>query len=104
MRGFPKGFTTKQDYLNCLEIFPKRTKVELKRLLAERFYWKKTKDLNSADDGVSDETHRVAEEKAMDEKTGKETMWYSQLEWCENPNAAMFRLGFTVKELKKLVS
>lgn len=104
MRGIPKCFATKQDYLNCLELFPEKTKVELKRLLAERFYWKKTKELNSVDDGVSDETHCVTEEKATDEKTGEDTMRYSQLEWCENPNAAMFRLGFTVKELKKLVS
>ena len=103
MRGFPKNFETKQDYMNSLSMYPEQTKARLRGLLADRFSWQKTADLESAADGISDETHRVSGEKSLDKK-GNETVKYIQLEWLEDSNAALFRLGFTVSELEDLTA
>lgn len=104
MRGFPAQFATKQDYLNCLSLYPEETKAALSRLLADRYTWNETKELDAEKDGSNDKTHRVIAQEKTDEKTGEKTTCYVQLEKFEDENAALFRLGFTVKEVNKLIA
>lgn len=104
MRGFPKGFATKQDVLNSLSAYPEQTKAELKRLAADRFVWEKTKELESESKGINDDTHIVSKEERTDEKTGERTTVFVQLELKEDSNAVIFRLGFTMKEVQKLIA
>lgn len=93
MQGFPKTLNTKQDYLNCLQDFPKETKNALQLLLEDRFIWTQTKVLLCAEDGLTDETHKVTE--ADNE--------YFQLELIEDNNSRMLRLGFSVEEIEDLL-
>jgi hypothetical protein len=102
MRGFPAQFATKQDYFNCLTLYPEETKAALSRLLADRYTWEKTKELDAVTDGITDETHRVIAQKKTDEETGEKA--YVQLEKVEDKNAALFRLGFTAGEVQKLIA
>lgn len=103
MRGFPMSFATKQDYVNCLQIYPEQTKAELKRLYADRFTWKKGKKLEGKDKGVEDSKHLILREEITDEKTGEKSEVYYQAELIEDSNARYLQLGFTAEEIKKLL-
>lgn len=98
MRGFPSAFATKQDYLNGISLYPEQTRDELRRLLADRFMWAEAGELEDGDEGVTDPTHFVSTREGKD---GGEVR--VQMERREDPNARLFRLGFTVKELEKLL-
>ena len=102
MRGFPQSLATKQDYLNCLPIFPEETKRALRCLLADRYNWEIIKELSDKSKGKENETHRIlAQERIAGD--GKKTVYYVQLEKKEDKNARIFQLGFTVKEIESLV-
>jgi hypothetical protein len=119
MRGFPTYFNTKQDVLNVIAVYPVETKAFLKRCLDERFSWlpSKTKKqeflvagkkasfssaqkMAKGEKSVIDATHRVVEIK--DEATKEVTERYQE-EYREDPNCQLFRLGFTVDEVEKLL-
>lgn len=92
MRGLPKFFNTKQDYLNCLAVFTEETKAELKKLLDYRFSWF---DVAVIEDeltelGVNQRVVDVGGEKMLQEEK-------------EDPNARIFQLGFTVAEVEELL-
>lgn len=89
MRGLPKFFNTKQDYLNCLADFAEETKKELQKLLDYRFSWFDVAVLEDGATGITDDTHRVIEN--------------MQQELREDPNARIFQLGFTVAEIGELL-
>lgn len=89
MRGLPKFFNTKQDYLNCLSEFATETKAELQKLLDYRFSWFDVAILEDPATGIEDDTHRVIEN--------------MQQEYREDPNARIFQLGFTVEEVEELL-
>ena len=99
MRGFPSSFATKQDYLNCLQMFPEETRAELKRLYADRFTWEKGKELASKDKGKEDSTHMI-----ITEKTEDNSEKYYQASLVEDKNARYLQLGFTAEEIKKLIA
>ena len=82
---------TKQDYLNLKDTM--EGKQALKDLLDLRFIWKNVKVINTKEEGIEDETHRVIPEED----------WYIQQEWVEDENALIFRLGFTIKEVEELL-
>lgn len=84
---------TKQDYLNFLTVQPEATKKELQLLLDTRYTWQTTAILASGDDGVTDDTHRVI---------GEEPEKMQQI-LVEDENAKMFRIGFTVTEIKEIL-
>lgn len=94
MRGFPKRINTKQDYYNLLADYPAETKQELQKLLDTRYIWKDTKVLADGETGLEDSTHRVVEQ------DGERI----QQEYIEDPNARLFRLGFTVTEVEGLIN
>lgn len=93
MRGFPKHLNSKQDYVNCLELFPTETKAELQRLLDDRFVWVDTAILDGTT-GTMDSTHRVIESEDG----------LIQQELKEDTNAKLFRLGFTVSEVEEILN
>jgi hypothetical protein len=103
MKGFPQFLATKQDYLNCLEMYPEETKGALRRLLADRFMWKNTGEIESEKKGKVDETHRIIPQTRVNEETGKTEEYFLQQERKEDSNARLFILGFTVKEIEKLL-
>lgn len=100
MKGFPKTFNTKRDVELCLETWPDMTKDFLQRLKDSRYTWLIDHKMNVEDTGVEDETHTVS--KVYDED-GNIVEKY-QMVWDEDPNARMFRLGYTVKEVDTLLN
>lgn len=95
MIGFPKTLNTKQDYLTCIDLFPVDTKVELQRLLDDRFVWKNKGVIAIGDTPVKDGTHKV--QKSVD---GTEI---HQLELIDDDCAKIYRLGFSVEEVENLI-
>lgn len=71
MRGCPRTFATKQDYLNGIETYPEETKAELRRLIAGRFEFVQTGELSEDNEGIVDNTHQVIETQETDAKTGE---------------------------------
>ena len=97
MRGFPKHLNTKQDFINLMRSHPEETRKELKKLLSNRMVWFTKETLDSEKDGVENETMRVI---AVEDEGG---MTILQQELREDPNARLFRLGFTVKEIESMM-
>jgi len=93
MRDFPKWLNTKQDYLNCLNLYPDETKKSLQVLLDSRFNWFPVRELTENEQGITDETHKIVE--FENER--------SQYELLEDSNARIFQLGFTVEEVQALI-
>lgn len=104
MRGCPRTFATKQDYLNGIATYPEETKAELRRLIAGRFEYMPTGELADGEDGIVDDTHQVVTQQETDPETGKTVEKRVQLEMRESGNARLFRLGFTVEEAERLAS
>lgn len=100
MKGFPKTIQTKQDVMNLLGDYPERTKTFLQSILDGRFSWVTTGTLDTAEQGIEDETHRVLE--LNDEEAQSATIL--QQEWQVRPNAKLFRMGFTPEEVEGLLS
>ena len=100
MRGLPKHFNTKEDYLNCIQIFGMYGKQKLKEAYENRFIWKET-ELNG--NGIENKTHKlVVEDKDNDGNILKKPIIH-QYEYVEDPNAYIFRLGFTKQEIENLI-
>ncbi|MBQ9206849.1 MAG: hypothetical protein IJ158_09070 [Treponema sp.] len=104
MRGCPRTFATKQDYLNGIETYPEETKAELRRLIAGRFEFVQTAELADGEEGIEDENHQVVTSSETDSETGETVTKRIQLEKRESENARLFRLGFTLEEAQKLAS
>ena len=94
MRNMPKVLNTKKDYFNCLELYQEQAKVELKKLLDERFIWRCDGEIEEGNYPIVDDTHKVySGEKG-------ELLQYT---YVEDENAKIFRLGFTVEEVEELI-
>lgn len=92
MRGFPKFLNTKQDYLNCLTMFPEETKKALQTLLDNRFNWF---DVAIIEEDVTE----LAVNQRIIETDGEKMLQEEK----EDPNARIFLLGFTVEEVEELI-
>ena len=104
MRGCPRTFATKQDFLNGIETYPEETKAALRRLIAGRFEFVQTGILSDGEVGLEDENHAVITTSETDQKTGEQITKRVQLEKRECENARLFRLGFSLEEAEKLAS
>lgn len=96
MKGFPKVFSTKQDFYNVFSMYPEKAKARLQELYDNRFVWKKVGEVTSAE-GLEDATNKVistSEDTAEGEK--RELLLHMRL--VEDANAEFFRLGWTVDE------
>lgn len=103
MRGCPKTFETKMDYQNGLKLYPEQVRSSLRQLIASRFVFVKERELEDSEEGITDENHMVMTEteNGSEDDSGKTKRW--QMVKQEDPNARLFRLGFTVKEAESLL-
>ncbi|WP_144756129.1 MULTISPECIES: hypothetical protein [Bartonella] len=104
MIDYPEHLNSKQDYLNMLSFDKGETVRRLKGLLETRFYWVFVKELCDGEDGVEDATHRVyiSQEIPFDLE-GELIEKRYQYELQESEYAPLFRLGFSVEEVEKLI-
>ena len=100
MKGFPKFFNTKEDVLHALDLFPEQTRTYLQELIDTRYQWLIESKLSLDDLGVTDDTHKVVENK--NQETEEITERY-QYVLAEDPNCFLFRLGFSVAEAETIV-
>jgi hypothetical protein len=91
MMGFPKFVNTMQDLIHLKEEFPRETKAYLQDVLDYKDQWLVVGELKEGEAGLVDETHKVEESK--NQETGEVISRY-QFEFKEDPNGALYRLGF----------
>ena len=98
MVGYPKFLNTKEDYEFVRANFPKEEwESDFKALLNERYEWFNLGEIEG--EGVTDDTHKVVEDKRDDE-----TVVRYQYEYKENENARIYRLGYTVEEVENILN
>ena len=107
MKGLPKFFNTKQDYLNVLampetEVSTAKKRELLEDLLKYTVDWFSVGTLANREEGVEDETHKVVESEQQDGDTT--TVTYTQYELRTNYGAQIFRVGFTIEEVQNLLA
>ena len=100
MIGYPKHLNTKQDYEYVIANFPKEKWLpDLKALLnVKDWYYVGSSD--TKDSFISDDSHKIVENRAAD--TDNET--YSQYELKVNPNAEIFRIGYTLEKVQTIIN
>lgn len=124
MRGFPKIFCTKEDYLNVLADpeLAEQGKERLKSLADDRFIWQDSGEVFEKATAPEEATEEeIAEIEAADKarfdeinngettrlintaKEGEPEVW-SVFEKVEDENAEIFRLGFTLDEVEELTA
>lgn len=96
MIGFPLHLNTKHDYQFIHDHFPSaKWQLPWQALLDTKDAWLMTDLLQDEQSGVEDVTHRI---EAVDLPGG--ALEYYQYEFKEDPNALIFRLGFTAIEVE----
>lgn len=101
MKGYPKTLNSKKDYLYVREHFSREQWLpDFQALLDSYQDWFFEKHLETKDEGIEDNTHKIVEF----ENTETEEITYDQYEFRVNPTAKLFRLGFTVEELEALIA
>lgn len=101
MKGLPKTLNDKHDYLYAKDNFPEDYwRPKFQHLLDNRFCWYYVSDLDSKRKGVTDDTHKVVENQDPD----SDSVTYAQYELGANPDAKIFRIGFTVAEVEEILA
>ena len=101
MKGFPKRLNSKRDYLFIKNNFsPAEWSAHFQALLDDRMKWMKTRTLTEGESGQTDETHCIVETK---NEKGK-VIQQDQYELRENHLTKLFRIGFTVAEVEKILN
>ena len=95
MKGFPKIIGTRHDVESLLISHPEETKVYLKMCLDEVMQWYPCEMQE-----LEDDTHKVVESEATD----TQEVTRQQYELKVDPNAKLFRLGYTVEEAVNIVN
>lgn len=97
MRGYPSHLNSKQDYEYVLANFPReKWEKDLRAVLEGRMGWYPAGELAVGEDGVFIEGQKTV----IESDDGTRT----QYEIRENPDAKIFRLGFTVKEVEAMLA
>ncbi len=100
MQGTPKHLNTKEDYEYLRQNFPAEIwRPRFESLLAERMQWFNTGALAEGDSGQTDASHKVIEDAGM----GGAAATRYQFELQENDNCLLYRLGYTVAEVERLL-
>lgn len=101
MKGYPKNLQTREDYEYVLANFSKDDwKQDFQNLLSTR--WMSIYQHRMSDDEIvpDDIKHKVLYQ--TDEKTG---IIYRELYYIiENPDAKIFKLGYTVEEVENILN
>lgn len=106
MRGFPKNFCTKQDYLNMIADpeHSEEAKNALKGLANDRFIWVPSEKKYTSEELTEDVRKHHEEQNECLINTAKEDeeeVWTVFVQ-KEDENAEVFRLGFTLAEVENL--
>jgi len=101
MKGFPRHFNSKEDFLYVKEHFPREMwALRFQALLDDRMKWMQVRKLEKGETGQTDETHCVVQTKDENGKVVQE----DQYELRENHLAKLFRIGFTVNEVEDILN
>lgn len=104
MRNFPKHLNSKADYEHIRDHFPRAKWLPYWKALLNHKQWFVTSVLESADAGVTDDTHRVRTDTTKATEEGKEdTYTYYQEEYKDDPSADFFRFHFTEEEVEAAI-
>lgn len=96
MKGFPPHLNTKHDYQYIHDHFPNaKWRPHWQTLLDTKDTWLMTRRLETDEAGHTDATHKVIEIEAAKGATERH-----QYEFKQDPNALIFRIGFTVAKVK----
>ena len=99
MIGYPSTLNDRADYEYVRENFQKpEWKQDFQDLIDTVYEWFNIGKLKDGEEGITDEVHKVV----IDEREGAGTVRH-QYEYKENPNAKIFRLGYTVAEVKEIL-
>ena len=98
MKGFPKVFSTKQDYYNVRDTYPEQTKAQLKRIMDGRFIWKNIGELAEGETGLVDDTHKVIETSGDMMSENKDKTVFVQMILTEDENCEFYRQGWNIEE------
>ena len=100
MKGYPHHLNTKADYMYVHANFPREQWLpDFQALLDSTHDWFFEKHLETKDEGIEDDTHKIVKF----ENTETKEITYDQYVFKEYNNALLFRLGFTVDEVEKLI-
>ena len=100
MKGYPQHLNTKADYMYVRANFPREQWLpDFQALLDSTHDWFFEKHLDTKEDGLEDSTHKVVEQRSSEDSEPT----YDQYVFKEYNNALLFRLGFTVEEVEKLI-
>ena len=100
MKGYPHHLNTKEDYMYVCANFPREQWLpDFQALLDSTHDWFFEKHLDAKDEGIEDDTHKIVKF----ENTETKEITYDQYVFKEYNNALLFRLGFTVDEVEKLI-
>lgn len=103
MVGYPKYLNSKADYLYVKDNFDKAYwEKDFQALLDTQEDWFFDKDLDSKEDGIEDDTHKIVENTIG---TGDDAVTtYAQYVYQTNPHCKLLKLGFTANEIKKYLA
>jgi len=110
MQRVPAVLKTRADHERVKDLFMEgrlsaqdrsRALGKWRSLLQGRWRWEFDKELDSEDDASSGEGYRVRKE--VDDETG-DVKRVIQEKRVEDPGARIFRMGFTVEEVEKVIS
>ena len=100
MKGYPHHLNTKADYMYVHANFPREQWFpDFQALLDSTHDWFFEKHLDTKNEGIEDDTHKIVKF----ENTETKEITYDQYVFKEYNNALLFRLGFTVDEVEKLI-
>ncbi len=103
MRGFPKHLNSKADYEFIREHFlPAEWVPAFQALLTSVNDWFYVKEMDTREEGIEDDTHKVVESQSDATRDEPKTI-YIQYEYRQNPNAELFRYGYTVPEVEAII-
>lgn len=92
--SYPTNLETKADYFYVVDFFDKTDwESDFQTLLDDRLVWINVGELDIPEDGIIDELHEIREIDGI----------YYQYEYREDPNSKLFKLGFTIDEIKKII-
>lgn len=101
MKGIPKHLNTKFDYEYIRKNFPKEQYVPFfQALLDTEKAWFFDKELQDGEIGLSDDTHKIEFQLAMNE--GEKNKRY-QYELRDNPFSLLKTIGYTKEEVQEII-
>lgn len=102
MKGSPKVYATRQDFMNAAKTYPEEAATALQSLMDGRFIWKETEVLPSREDGIESADAKIVET-VREDANGEKQNVFVQMVRVEDENAAFFRMGWTVEAARAFI-